>query len=70
MRTSRARFEQLAVGKALVAILDHIGAAGQGLAHDPGEIAQRGETADQDHQPGVAQASMGGDGGHVSFSIV
>ena len=57
-------FQQLAVRKALVAILDHVGAAGQGLAHDPGEITQRGETADQDHQPGIAQAPMGGNGGH------
>ena len=40
-------FQELAIGKPLLAILDHIGAAGQGLAHDPGEITQRGETADQ-----------------------
>ncbi len=34
--------EQLAVGKALFAILDDVGTAGQGLADDPGQIAQVG----------------------------
>ena len=48
--------EPLAVGQALLAELDHVGPAGQGLADDPGQVAQRRQAADQDHQPGVAQA--------------
>ena len=55
IRTSRARRSQLAVGQALLAELDHVGAAGQGLADDPGQVAERRQAADQDHQPGVAQ---------------
>ena len=43
--------EQLAVGEALLAELDHVGAAGQGLADDPGQVAHGRQAADQDHQP-------------------
>ena len=55
--------EPLAVGQALLAELDHVGAAGQGLADDPGQVAERRQAADEDHQPGVAQRPAGGQGG-------
>ena len=67
IRTSRARRSSSRSGTSFLAILDHVGAAGQSLAHDPGQIAERRQTADQDHQPGVAEPPVGGDGGHRQF---
>ena len=59
--------QQLAVGKSFFAILNHVGAAGKSLADHPGQLAERRQPADQHHQPGIAQPTVGGDGGHRQF---
>src|SRR5271157_4160109 len=50
--------EQLAVGKVFLAKLDDIGAAGQCLADDPGQVAQGRQAADQDHQLRFPQGAV------------
>ncbi len=56
--------QQLAVGQAFLAELDRPGAAGQGLAHDPGQVAQGGQAADEDHQVDVVERPPGRGGRH------
>ena len=62
--------EPFAIVGALLAELDHVGPAGQGLADDPGQVAQGRQVADEDHQPGIAQDWRDVIAVKVSFSSV
>ncbi len=59
--------EPFTIGQGFFAQLDHVGPARERLADDPRQIAERGQTADEDHQPRVAQHARGARGGERQF---